>query len=175
VLIAVGAALVLMIAGLGAAVYFTRDEDNIAVDSQLAEDFSRAVALAESESGGRVDLARLAPFKWDEVLVVASGTPAKVISERLGYPWTGDVPSQTGELLIFLHDGQVARFADYRGLGRFTGFPTPIDALPRARAVLRVRDLVVSPVAAASGLLGAGALARLRLRLALVQVRPLIA
>jgi hypothetical protein len=166
---------VLFIAGLGAAVYFTRDEDNVAVDSQLAEDFSRAVALAEAEAGGRVVLARLAPFEWDEVLVVARGTPAATISERLGYPWTGDVPSQTGELLIFLRDGQVARFADYRGLGRFTGFATPIDALPRARAVLRVRDLVISPVAAASGLLGAGALARLRLRLALVLVRPLIA
>ena len=165
----------LFIAGLGAAVYFTRDEDNVAVDSQLAEDLSRAVALAEAEADGRVDLARLAPFEWDEVLVVERGTPVDPISRRLGYEWTGDVPSQTGELLIFLRDGEVARFADYRGLGRFTGFATPIDALPRARAVLRVRDLVVSPVAATGGLLGAGALARLRLRLPLVLVRPLLA
>jgi hypothetical protein len=175
VLIAVGAALVLMIAALGAAVYFTRDEDNVAVDSGLAEELSRAVALAEAQSDGRIDLARLAPFAWDEVLVVARGTPAEEISRRLGYPWTGDVPSQTGELLIFLRGGRVARFADYRGLGRFTGFATPIDALPRARAVLRVRDLVVSPVAAAGGLLGASALARLRLRLPLVLMRAFLA
>jgi hypothetical protein len=158
-LIAVGAALVLFIAGLGAAVYFTRDEDNIAVDSLLAEDVTRAVALAERDTGGRVDLARLARFEWDEVLVVERGTPAEAISRRLGFEWTGDVPSQTGELLIFMRGNRIARFADYRGLGRFEGFATPIDALPRARAVLRVRDLVISPVAAASGLLGAGALA----------------
>jgi hypothetical protein len=155
----VGAALALFIAGLGLVVYLTRDEDKIAVDSLLAEDITRAVALAEARSDGRVDLARLARFEWDEVLVVARGTRADVISRRLGYQWRPDVPSQAGELLIFLRDGRVARFADYRGAGRFAGFATPIDALPRARAVLRVRDLVISPVAAASGLLGPGALA----------------
>ncbi len=158
-LIAVGAALVLFIAGLGAAVYFTRDEDNVAVDSLLAEDLSRAVALAERDTDGRVALTRLARFEWDEVLVVERGTPAEAISRRLGYEWTGDVPSQTGELLIFLRGDRIARFADYRGLGRFEGFATPIETLPRARAVLRVRDLVISPVAAASSLLGAGSLA----------------
>jgi hypothetical protein len=156
VLIAVGAALVLMLAGLGAAVYFTRDEDNVAVDSLLAEDLSRAVALAERDTDGRVALTRLARFEWDEVLVVERGTPAEAISRRLGYEWTGDVPSQTGELLIFLRGDKIARFADYRGLGRFEGFATPIETLPRARAVLRVRDLVISPVAASSSLLGAG-------------------
>jgi hypothetical protein len=155
-LIAVGAALVLMLAGLGAAVYFTRDEDNVAVDSLLAEDLSRAVALAERDTDGRVALTRLARFEWDEVLVVERGTPAEAISRRLGYEWTGDVPSQTGELLIFLRGDKIARFADYRGLGRFEGFATPIETLPRARAVLRVRDLVISPVAASSSLLGAG-------------------
>jgi hypothetical protein len=158
-LIAVGAALVLMLAGLGAAVYFTRDEDNVAVDSLLAEDLSRAVALAERDTDGRVALTRLARFEWDEVLVVERGTPAEAISRRLGYEWTGDVPSQTGELLIFLRGDKIARFADYRGLGRFEGFATPIETLPRARAVLRVRDLVISPVAASSSLLGAGSLA----------------
>jgi hypothetical protein len=37
------------------------------------------------------------------------------------------------------------RFADYRGEGRFEGFDAPFHELPRARAVLRVRDLVVRP------------------------------
>jgi hypothetical protein len=155
----VGAALALFIAGLGLVVYLTRDEDKIAVDSLLAEDITRAIALADVRPDGRVDLAKLARFEWDEVLVVARGTRAEVISRRLGYEWKADVPSQAGELLIFLRDGRAARFADYRGAGRFAGFATPIDALPRAQAVLRVRDLVISPVAATGSLLGAGALA----------------
>jgi hypothetical protein len=139
-LIAVGAALVLFIGGLGLAVFVTRDEDNVAVDTPLSEDLTRAIALRE-----RVDLARYARFDWDEVLVVARGTPREAVSRRLGYEWTGDVGFQTGELLIFLDGGRVARFADYRGLGRFEGFESPIDALARDEAVLRVRDLVVSP------------------------------
>jgi hypothetical protein len=144
-LIAVGAALALLIAALGAVVFVTRDEDNIAVDNPLAENLSRAIALAEAESGGRVDLRTLAPFPWDEVLIVARGTSREAISERLGYEWTGEIGFQTGELLIFLERGRVARFADYRGLGRFTGFDVPFHTLPRGRAVLRVRDLAVSP------------------------------
>jgi hypothetical protein len=139
-LIAVGAALVLLIAGLGLAVYVTRDEDNIAVDNPLAENVTRAIALRD-----RVDLPALARFEWDEVLIVAPGTPRETISRRLGYEWTGDVGFQTGELLIFLDRGRVARFADYRGLARFEGFESPIDSLPRGDAALRVRDLVVSP------------------------------
>ncbi len=139
-LIAVGAALVLLIAGLGLAVYVTRDEDNIAVDNPLAENVTRAIALRD-----RVDLPALARFEWDEVLIVAPGTPRETISRRLGYEWTGDVGFQTGELLIFLDRRRVARFADYRGLARFEGFESPIDSLPRDDAVLRVRDLVVSP------------------------------
>jgi hypothetical protein len=79
------------------------------------------------------------------VLVVAAGTPRETISRRLGYEWTGEIGFQTGALLIFLDGGRVARFADYRGEGRFSGFETPIDTLPRERAVLRVRDLVISP------------------------------
>lgn len=139
-LIAVGAALALIIGGLGLAVYVTRDEDNIAVDTPLSEDLTRAIAQRD-----RVDLAAFARFEWDEVLIVARDTPREAISRRLGYEWTGDLGVETGELLIFLDGGRVARFADYRGLGRFEGFETPIDSLARGDAVLRVRDLVVSP------------------------------
>jgi hypothetical protein len=139
-LIAVGAALALIIGGLGLAVFVTRDEDNVAVDTPLSEELTRAIAQRD-----RVDLRAYARFAWDEVLVVERGTPRETISRRLGYEWTGDVGFQTGELLIFLDGGRVARFADYRGLGRFEGFESPIDSLPRDDAVLRVRDLVVSP------------------------------
>jgi hypothetical protein len=135
--------LVILIGALGLAVFVTRDEDNVAVDTPLSEELTRAIALRE-----RVDLRRYARFGWDEVLVVARGTPPEAVSRRLGYEWTGDVGFQTGELLIFLDRGQVARFADYRGLGRFEGFESPIDSLPRDEAVLRVRDLVVSPARA---------------------------
>jgi hypothetical protein len=144
-LVAVGTLLVLMIGGLTLAVFVTRDEDNVAVDNLLSENVTRAIALAERDSGGRVDLARLARFRWDEVLVVARDTPDSAISERLGYEWTGLREFGTGELLIFLDGGDVARFADYRGEGRFEGFETPIATIPRADAVLRVRDLVVTP------------------------------
>jgi hypothetical protein len=144
-LIAVGAALALAIGGLALAVFVARDEDNIGVDSILAEDFTRAVAQAEARAGGLVHLPRLAPFEWDEVLLVARGTPRREISQRLGYEWPGDLDLHTGELLIFLRGGEVARYADYRGEGRFEGFDTPFDTLPRARAVLAVRDLVISP------------------------------
>ena len=150
-LVAVGAALVLLIGGLALAVFVTRDEDNVAVDNLLSERLTRAIALAERDSGGRVDLRDLARFEWDEVLIVARGTPRDTISRRLGFEWTGVREFGTGELLIFLDGGQVARFADYRGEGRFAGFETPIATLPRERAVLRVRDLVVSPADGTAG------------------------
>ena len=144
VLVAVGAALALLIGGLSLAVVLGSDEDDIAVDNPVSENLTRAIALAEQETGGRVDLRRHVPGAWDECLVVARGAPREAVSEALGYEWTGD-DFPTGEQLIFLADGRVARFADYRGLGVFDGFATPVDRLPREQAVLRVHDLVISP------------------------------
>ena len=143
-LIAVGAALALGIAILALAVYLTRDEDNIAVDNLLSERFTRAVALSE-ERGEDVELARLAPFAWDRVVIVARGTPAPAISRRLGIEWTGQLGFEAGELLILLERGEVARFLDYRGEGRFEGIDEPFQELPRARAVFRVRGLAIAP------------------------------
>jgi hypothetical protein len=144
-LTAVGIALVLLIGGLALAVFLTRDEDYIQVDNLLAERLTRAIAVAESETGGTIELAREAPFAWDRVLIVARGTSPAQITARLGYDWKGRIGFQTGELLLFLRGGRVVRFADYRGEGRFAGFPTPFAELPRGRAVLRVRRLVVTP------------------------------
>lgn len=143
-LIAVGSALALLLAGLGLAVYLTRDEDNIQVSNLLAEEFSRDVALAGRN--GDVDLRAMTPDDWDELLIVARGTPPRAISERLGYEWTGTVGFPTGELLILTVPGRVVRFLDYRGLGRFEGIDTPFQTLPRERAVFRVRDLVITPI-----------------------------
>jgi hypothetical protein len=50
-----------------------------------------------------------------------------------------------GELLLFVRDGAVVRFADYRGAGRFEGFERPFATLPRGRATLHVRSLVITP------------------------------
>ena len=146
-LVAVGVALVALIGGLGLAVYFTRDEDNIAVDNVLAEKLTRAIALAEP-NGEDVNLAHQTSFAWDHVLLVGRGVPRAAISRRLGYPWTGDVGFRPQEQFLFLRRGRVVRFADYRGDGTFAGFSTPFDLMPRARAVLRVRDLVIRPAPA---------------------------
>jgi hypothetical protein len=144
-LIAVGAALALFIGLLGLAVYVTRDEDNIQVDNLLSEDFTRAIALAESKRQDVV-LAEVAPFEWERLLIVARRTPREAISRRLGYEWTGTLGFETGEFMILLDErGQVARFFDYRGEGRFAGIDEPFAELPRARAVFRVRSLVITP------------------------------
>lgn len=148
-LVAVGAALALFIAALSAAVFLTRDEDNIAVDNPMADRLALAIATANTQADGRVDLAALAPFAWDEVVIVARGTPRDAISRRLGREWTGETGFVTGELLIFLDGGDVARFTDYRGQARFEGFERPFHSLPRERAVLVVRNLVVYPPGAA--------------------------
>jgi len=139
----VGGALVLLLAGLALAVYLSRDEDNLAIDNLLAENFSRAVALAPN--GSRVALGAVAAFPWDHVLIVAQGTPADEISRRIGHKWTGIVGLQTGDLLLFERGGRVVRFADYRGEGRFAGISRPFAELPRRRAVFVVRDLVMRP------------------------------
>src|SRR3954469_198913 len=141
VLALVAAGLVFFLALLSLAVYLSRDEDNIQADNLLAERFTRAVATAnDSDHDGTVDLRALAPFAWDRVLLVASGTSREAISRRLGQEWTGIDTVDGGDLLIFLRGGEVARFADYRGRGHFEGFSRPFADLP---AQLRVDDSLV--------------------------------
>jgi hypothetical protein len=146
-LIAVGAALALLIGGLALAVFLTRDEDNVQVDNLLSERFTREVATA-STNGTDLDLAAIAPFEWARVLVIEPGTSDAEISRALGYEWTGVLGFETGEKLILLDgDGEVVRFFDYRGEGRFTGLDEPIAKLARDDAVFRVRRLVITPQA----------------------------
>ena len=143
----VGAALVLLIGGLGLAVYFTRTEDNIEVDNVLSENISKAIQQSEDPDVGRHGIVRLtepelATFAWDRVLLVAPGVSRQRISRELGRKWTGIVGVDAGELLIFRDGGDIARFANYRGTGRFAGFE-PLQEIPRNRAVFQVRGLVV--------------------------------
>jgi len=144
-LIAVGAALALLVGGLALAVFLTRDEDNIQVDNLLSERFTREVAAA-SANGTDLDLAAVAPFPWAKVLIVQRGTLDAAISRKLGQEWTGVLGFETGEKLILLDaGGDVERFFDYRGEGRFTGLETPIAELARGEAVFRVRRLEITP------------------------------
>jgi hypothetical protein len=115
-------------------VFFTRDEDNLQADNLLAEDFTLAVSQA-AEEGGVVDLRTVASFPWDRVLLVQPNTPRDAISKRLGREWTGIDTVDGGDLLIFLRDDEVVRFADYRGTGRFEGFKRPFDELPARLSV----------------------------------------
>lgn len=144
-LIAVALALVLCFTGLGLVVFLTRTEDRIAVDNLLAENLTRAIGTAEDQTSGRVVLSDVARFKWDEILLVAPGTPRAAISRELGYEWKGDLNFGRTELLIFLREGEVARFADYRGEGFFEGFDRPFDRLERDAARFRVRNLTITP------------------------------
>jgi len=126
----VAGGLALCIALLLLAVFVTRDEDNIQADNLLAERFTKAIALAPENDDGKVDLREVAPFDWDRVLLVQAGTPRAAITRRLGREWTGIDTVDGGDLLIFLKDGEVVRFADYRGNLEFTGFERPFDELP---------------------------------------------
>jgi hypothetical protein len=140
-LAAVAALLALAFAILAVVVFASREEDRVAVDNVLALELTRAIGTSHE-----VDLGRLADFGWDRVLVVAPGTPRAAISRALGSEFKGDLPfGSSGPLLVFADHGDLARFADYRGRSTFAGFERPIDALPRDRAVLRVRDAVVAP------------------------------
>jgi hypothetical protein len=144
-LIAVGALLALAFAGFGAVVFFTRQEDRVAVDNVLALSLTKAIGTAD-EQGGQVDLRRLAGGDWDRVLVVAPGTDRDLVSQALGSEYKGDLPfGSQGQLFVFARGSNLVRFADYRGRATFTGFERPLDTVPRAGAVLAVRDLVVTP------------------------------
>jgi hypothetical protein len=144
-LTAVGALLALALLGLGLAVYLGRDEGTIAVDNLLAEDITRAIGTAE-ERGVDVDLRTVAKFKWDELVVADRDVTRAQLSRELGKPWKGDLQFGTGDLLIFLRDGAVERFADYRGEGRFEGISRPIARIDPSAAVFRVRNLVIRPL-----------------------------
>jgi hypothetical protein len=145
-LVAVGALLAIAFLILGIVVFTTRDEDQITADNQLSESLTRAIQLSEEQSGGEVDLRQVADFPWDRVLVLAPGAPRDAVSEALGSEYKGTLPfGSLGQVFVFARGSEIARIADYRGRGTFTGFQRPLAELPRSRAVLQVHNLVVSP------------------------------
>src|SRR4051812_8080756 len=145
-LLAVGGLLATAFLIFGLVVFLNRSEDRVAVDNLLAERLTRAIQVSEEDGDGRVDLTEVAPFPWDRVIVAAPGTSRDAVSEQLGSPYKGDLPfGSLGQVFIFARGPRLARIADYRGRGTFTGFDRPLDVLPRDRAMLEVSDLVVSP------------------------------
>ena len=147
-LLAVGALLAAAFLLFGLVVFLNRSEDRVAVDNLLAERLTRAIGVSEEEADGRVDLTQVARFPWDRVIVAAPGTSRDAVSEELGSPYKGDLPfGSLGQVFVFARGKELARIADYRGRGTFTGFERPVDVLGRDRAVLQVRNLVVSPAA----------------------------
>jgi hypothetical protein len=145
-LVAVGALLAVAFLILGVVVFTTRDEDRITADNLLAENLTRAIQLSEEEGDGEVDLRTVADFPWDRVLVLAPGAPRDDVSAAVGSEYNGTLPfGSRGQVFVFVRGSSVARIADYRGRGTFTGFERPLDELPRTDAVLRVNNLVVSP------------------------------
>jgi hypothetical protein len=144
-LTAVGAALVLALLVLGLVVYVNRDENGIAVDNLLSEDITRAVGTAE-DRGADVDLGRMAKFEWDELVIADRHATRAQLTRELGFAWEGKLEFRTGDLLIFLRKGELARFADYRGEGRFAGIERPFARFDRGDAVFRVRGLIIRPL-----------------------------
>ena len=168
-LFAVGALLALLLRILGVVVYFTRSEDQLAIDNQLAENVTRAISQSE-ELGRDVDLRRLAPFPWSRVLVVAPDTTASAVSRELGSEYKADLPLPSASTVFVFANGnalarggRLPRPRDVRGLRRADRLAAAArGGVPRAR-------LVVTPLRAArlAPTAGCGRLARdpLRLRL----------
>ena len=65
---------------------------------------------------------------------MAPGTARSAVSDELGSEYKGDLPfGSLGQVFVFARGNELARIADYRGRGTFTGFERPLDVLPRDR------------------------------------------
>ena len=148
-LTAVGVVLALAIVALGVVIYLNHEPDAIAVDSILAESLTREIGTAE-QRGADVNLADLTGFDWDHVLIADRKASRAQIERALGGRWTGKLAFGTGDLMIFVHNGHVARYADYRGAGRFAGVRRPVARFARDDAVFSVRSLVIRPKSSAA-------------------------
>jgi hypothetical protein len=146
-LLAVGGLLLLCFAILGVAVYLGREEESVAVDQILAEDLSRQFALAAG-TPDPVEVSVVTNFEWDELLIVAEDTPRDDIDRELGFDFQGDLAydAESKDLLIFLRDGRLAKFADYRGTFEFSGVDRPFARFDTGEAVFRVQSGTIVPV-----------------------------
>ena len=146
-LIAVGSFLALCFVVFGGVVYFTRDEDTIAVDSLLSERISREVLVADQQDEP-LDLRAVVDFDFDRVLVFEPGESVDAISDQLGFAFLGELQytAESSEIFVFTNRGKFVRFADYRGRGSFEGLERPFDALTANEAVFAVEGSVATPI-----------------------------
>lgn len=146
-LLAVGSFLTFCILAFGLAVFLTREEDRVAVDNLLAERLSRAV-LETDQQNRPLDLREYTPFEWDRVLVYDIDTPRSTVSRELGFEFKGDLlyTAESSEMFVFTKDGELVKFADYRGRGRFEGLDRPAESFAASEAVFDVRNGVARPV-----------------------------
>jgi hypothetical protein len=144
-LIAVGTFLSICMLLFAGSVYFTRDEDGVAVDALLAERLSKAFVEAQ-QNGDPLDLRRLTPFDWDQVLIYPIGTPRSEVSRVLGFEFNGELSytAESSEVFVFTNRGAFVKFADYRGRGRFEGLRRPTAYLTAGDAVFDVEDGVAT-------------------------------
>jgi hypothetical protein len=94
-----------------------------------------------------VEIDVVTTFDWDELVLVAPDTPRAELDEELGFEFTGDLPydAESQELFVFLRDGRLARFADYRGRFSFTGVDRPFARFTPRTAAFAVRGGEISP------------------------------
>lgn len=82
--------------------------------------------LTENERLRVVDLAQLAPFRWERLYIFGPYTPAQLVTDSLGHPWGGAEASRiaqvdTASLMIFVAgDEVVAATMHPRRYGDFT-------------------------------------------------------
>lgn len=82
--------------------------------------------LSENEQLREVDLAQLAPFRWERLYLFGPYTPARVVTDSLGHPWPGAEASgiaqlDTANLMVFTAgDEVVAATMHPRRYGDFT-------------------------------------------------------
>jgi hypothetical protein len=143
-LFAVGGLLALLIAGLATVAWLGNGDESMAVDDILSESITRAVATADRD-GADLALADVTDFPWDRVVLVAPGTPREEISRRLGTEFDGLLGYDAGDLLVFVRDGEVDRFAHYRGRARFEGLSRPFAEFTPQTAVFVVENQVLRP------------------------------
>ena len=146
-LIAVGSFLALCFVVFGGVVYFTRDENTVAVDSLLSERISREVLVAD-QSDDPLDLRAVVDFDFDRVLIFQPGASKDAISEQLGFEFLGELryTAESSEIFVFTNRGAFVRFADYRGRGRFEGLERPFAYLTANEAVFEVEGNVARPM-----------------------------
>lgn len=102
-----------------------------------------AELLQQKDSVQTVNLAELAPFRWDRLYIFAPHTPVPAVEQALGSPWSGAERSgiaqvDTAALLVFMAgDDIVAATMQPRAYGDFVPSAGPTARTP-ARALFRV-------------------------------------